>query len=165
MTSPARASSTLRVANAKTLDPQNALEEGSELWVIPDRRNSYWARRIDWHLQFLISRSMIHESPQISGTLEKILKDNDLENDFGGAPKNLPLLIFSVDLLPNREIIHLPYSNNFEAWLESVQAIWKNLKTPSIRVFLPREQDSKDFNSHWTEKKNNVSVVIDIGGH
>lgn len=142
------------------LSATEAFSEGSELWIIPDRRNSFWARRIDWHLQFLISRSMIHESPQISPELKRIVTDNEIDNEIGDISKSAPLLIFSVDLLPNRETVHLPFGNNFKTWIDRAATVWQNLKKPSVRIFLPRAQDVDEFNKIWPEFTG-VSVVVD----
>jgi len=141
-----------------------ALTQGSELWIIPDRRHSYWARRIDWHLQFLISRSMIHEAPVISKQLQKIIDENEIDNQLEELPKSAPLLIFSVDLLPNRETVHLPYGNNFKTWCERALQLWENLKRPTVRVFLPRSQSVEELKNHWPQNET-VTVVADAGGH
>ncbi len=143
------------------LSPTEAFSQGSELWIIPDRRNSYWARRIDWHLQFLISRSMAHESPQISPELKRIVTDNEIDNEIGDISKSAPLLIFSVDLLPNRETVHLPFGNNFKTWIERASSVWQNLKKPTVRVFLPRTQNIDEFKNHWADLDDTVSVVVD----
>lgn len=151
-----------------SLPIENAFDDGSELWIIPDRRNSYWAKRIDWHLQFLISRSMIHEAPKISEKLKQIIKENEIESDVWNTPKNAPLLIFSVDLLPNRETIHLPYGTSFKTWVERAHHLWSDLKKPSARIFLPKAQDVEEFIELWPESKKEkaqVTVVVDIGGH
>jgi hypothetical protein len=148
----------------KTLSKEEAFKEGSELWIIPDRKNSIWARRIDWHLQFLISRSMIHVSPQISLDLNDIVRANEIDLQVPEISKNAPLLIFSVDLLPNRQTIHLPYSSNLKVWLERAYELWENLKKPSVRIFLPKAQAAEEFDDLWPEAKHRrgVSVVEDI---
>lgn len=146
----------------KHLRPNDAFSEGAEVWIVPDRGTSYWSRRIDWHLQFLISRSMIHKSPTLSPFLEKIIEANEIDSNVIALPKDSPLLIFSVDLLPNRETIHLPYGANFKSWMEKVQDIWQNLNQPAARIFLPQGYAFEDFSSHWTDrKKSSVSVVVD----
>lgn len=148
----------------KPLSPVEAFSPGAELWIIPDRRNSYWARRIDWHLQFLISRSMIHQSPRISRDLEKIVKDNEITFYDDDVPRGAPLLIFSVDLLPNRETVLLPIGSKFSEWVEKASRVWKDLKTPPLRIFLPKDRSPSDFEEVWKSKTDEITIVADISG-
>ncbi|MGE3975785.1 MAG: hypothetical protein AB7F59_14765 [Bdellovibrionales bacterium] len=150
---------------AQTLLPSKALESGADLWVIPDRRTSSWSRKIDWYLQFLISKAMIHVSPQVSGQLSKQMQENDMDVFSHTLSHASPLLILSGRQLPNKKTVHLPFLGDHKTWVGQVYEIWNRFHSPGLRVFLPKGMEAKDFTQHWPKNSADghvsVSFVLD----
>jgi hypothetical protein len=83
-----------------------------------------------------------------------------------------PLLILSERQLPNRKTVHLPFLGDEKSWVAQVHEVWSKFNSPSLRVFLPKGVDAKEFSSHWPKaggKKDvdtlEISFVLDSGGH
>ena len=151
---------------AQSTLPSKALDPGADLWIIPDRRTSSWSKKIDWYLQFLISKAMIHKPPQISAEITKRMQENDHELFSHELGHSSPLLILSERQLPNKKTVHLPFLGDQKSWVEQVHQVWSGFNSPSLRVFLPKGIESKDFINAWPSSKNKanpppISFVID----
>jgi hypothetical protein len=150
-----------------------ALDSGSDLWVVPDRRSSTWSKKIDWYLQFLISKATIHKPPQISKDLEQRMFENEFKVYSQNVSHSSPLLILSARQLPNKMTVQLPFLGDSKDWVSHVFQVWNDLKSPTLRVFLPHGLSSDQFLSHWPQrdvktdssKPFRVNYVLDSEGH
>ena len=145
----------------KTLYLSGALGAGSDLWIVPDLSQSSWTRKLDWYLNYQISRSKLYRSFELSAQLKKLILENDLdigEHDLG-LPA--PLMIGSIHRLPNQQTVELPPLNPKSKWIEHAHTVWHRLGKPSLRLFLPTEIQSSEFQSLWPESaiKSDISLV------
>lgn len=144
---------------AQLTDKSRALDPGAELWIIPDRRSSSWSRNIDWYLQFLISKAMIHKAPQVSNELYRRMQENEMDVFSHELSHSSPLLILSEQQLPNKKTVHLPFLGDQAEWVKQVHEVWSGFNSPSLRVFLPKGLEAKEFTSSWPTSKNKTDSL------
>jgi len=144
------------------LKQEDAFSTGSELWVLPDRNHSHWCRRLDWHLQFQISRIMLHKTPDLSDNLKSLASQAEITLIEKRWPKSSPILILSPNLLPNKYTIHLSYPEDFKAWIQQIVEIHSRLKPKSLRIFLPLNVKSQEFTKVWPLKETELTFIEDL---
>lgn len=147
----------------QVLSPNSAYAHGSELWALPKLDSSFWARDIDWILNFQISFRKDHPQLQISPPLEKIINDMDMEVKKVFLKKKNPLMIISPDRLPNKETLYIDSYKDFYDWVEQIHHLWNNLNRPTLRLFLPQGMSQKEFESLWPEEdltSTNITLVL-----
>ena len=120
----------------KVLHQNKALSEGSDLWVIIFNPENFWFQKINWLSKF---------------TLQK-------EEDFKQISE--PLLVATQQFLPNKSILCMP--KNTENLSEKIHTFWKNLKKPSLRVFIDSKDAKEEFESKWPKEdlQGQLSCVI-----
>ena len=144
------------------LSANNSTNAGADLWVIPDFEHSRIAAKLDWYLNFQLTRSM-NRTPKLLGEelLSLLRKCNLPEIHYNKATGKL--LIHSSQLLPNRWVVQLSQTKGLEEWCQSIHASWLGLRKPSLRVFLPTGLSSGEFQKAWKqlESFDDFSAVVD----
>lgn len=136
---------------------------GADLWVSPERKNSSLTQRLDWYLNFQISKAAKHQGRDLSQKIEELLIKCGLPHlDFDENDKD-GLMIPSSHLLPNRWVLILRGSDQFDVWVQNVFLKWNQMSKPSLRVFLPEGTSAEDFKRAWKKISDfeDFSVVID----
>lgn len=137
---------------------------GSDLWIVPERKNSQIVKNLDWYLNFQISKSVHHQPKNPAPAILDILKKSGLEG-YDWAPQEADaLLILSSKHVPNRWVMVLKGSDQPDAWVERAVEKWKKMNSPTVRIFLPQGLSSQQFEKLW--KKNgggSVTVIEDRG--
>lgn len=141
----------------------NALNPGSDLWIIPDTANSAWNAKLDWYLNFQISKSVRHEPLKAPEFIQGVLQETGLETPSLSVPATAPLMIASQGLLPNKWVVILKWENNPETWVQSCFQVWSQLQEPSLRIFLPPGQSTGTFLREWKNhhRFEDFTVVLD----
>lgn len=129
------------------------LNSGADLWVIPETENSRLAQKIDWYLNFQITRSTRHQSKELPEKITKILQKSGLKNH-NWVEKNISqgkeaLLVLSIHALPNRWVMQVQESQQFQKWIENIYEHWLKMKMPTLRIFLPTGVSGPQFESAW----------------
>lgn len=120
--------------------------EGSELWIIPDKSSSYWSQKLDWYLNFQVSKASTFQRTEMADDLKDIVKEEEIDLTSIPMQEKSPLLIASPKHLPNTMTVVLSYDENKKAeWLEQIEKTWIELGKPSTRVFLPKFFNPKEF--------------------
>ena len=127
--------------SVKQLSYHTALTPGSDIWILSEKKYSFWTQKIDWYLNFQISK----EFPRIdlSYAQRKKLTDQwELPHfKLSMDNKNRVLMIASERLLPNTKTVILPFINkHLESWVYEALRVWKNIKYPSLRLFFPNDK-------------------------
>ncbi|MGE5087366.1 MAG: hypothetical protein ACM3MG_13765 [Bacillota bacterium] len=145
------------------LSQAGALNPGADLWIIPQLGKSQWAAKLDWYLNFQLSKAARHSSPTIPSYLNEVIKETDLESYYRPVAKTAPLMIGSESLLPNKWVVVIPWDENLHTWTESIIGTWDSLKQPSLRVFLPPGQSTGPFQQACLKIHNaqDFTVVLD----
>lgn len=130
--------------------------------MIGDLDRSKWARKIDWYLNFQLTRAEPHQPVSISSELNQILEEWEVEAPPRiELPHSAPLMVASASLLPNTTTVQVPLNEKTEAWVLSCHRIWTDLGRPSLRVFLPSSVSEAAFEKHWpsADKESGVELV------
>lgn len=115
------------------LSSVQALQPGADLWIMSTPETSSFARNIDWHLNFQISRGLQNQSRRRSDPLEALLKKIRWNLPAQVTLPESPLLISALGRLPTQWVL-LPEKWNSEL---SFLAAAAKLRPQKIRVFLP----------------------------
>jgi len=138
-----------------------ALGAGSDFWVIPTRKYSLWNEKLDWYLNFLLSRAENHVPLSLSDEIKKIVSDYELEDRLPKTDTISEFLMIACEQqLPARILVRVPYKDNVEAWLENIHKLWVNFSKPSLRIFLPNEFPVSQFSAFWPEDLSELALTL-----
>ena len=145
------------------LSQASALNQGAQLWVVPGSENSRWTMKIDWYLNFQISKASRHRPHATPLYLQKVAAETNLGEVSFVTESESPLLIPCHDLLPCRWTAMVPLHKNYGQWVGQISKLWESLDHPSFRVFLPAGQNAGSFNELWQNqnKFEDFTVVLD----
>ncbi len=156
----------------------NPMGPGKDIWIIPPLSQSEWSQKIDWKLNFQISRSQYFQTPKISDTLETILKScslnfenvsettssnktnsdkspfQNLSAEKNEKPQNASkhlqqLLIASQSHLPNRWVVVNNSAQNLDVYLKKCFETLSNFKQLGGKIFLPQGFLISDAQKIW----------------
>ncbi len=130
------------------LAPEQALSEGSTLWIVGDLNSSSWAQKINWYLNFQLRRAKFHQTREIPSELAEVLQTWEVEAPDLKLDPSAPLLVESSKLLPNKVTVQL-FDRTFDSWVDEAIKIWNDLQRPSVRVFLPSQKASNQLTARW----------------
>ncbi len=130
------------------LAPEQALSEGSTLWIVGELNNSAWAQKINWYLNFQLRRAKFHQTREIPRELVAVLQTWEVDAPDLKLDPSASLLVESSKLLPNQVTVQL-FNRTFDSWVDEAMRIWNDLQRPSVRVFLPSEKASSQLTSRW----------------
>lgn len=143
------------------LSQAGAFGSGSELWILPQVEKSVWARKIDWYLNFQISRAKDHTPHRPRPELNEILSQNEQEFvEYTTDESTRPLLVASHSHLPNEMTLELPFHEEPQHWVKQAHTHWDQLRRPTLRVFLPPGMPMDDFIQLWPEPSTSVEITL-----
>ena len=145
------------------LSQASAFNPGAELWILPDLEKSPWTAKVDWYLNFQISKASRHSDPKISNFIKEVEKETEQVPVVKPETTGAPLMIASEEHLPNKWVVILPQAEDFEAWVEKISHIWTGLQCPGMRIFLPPGQNAGQLQKHWQKHQDfqEFTVVLD----
>lgn len=145
------------------LSQASALNPGSDLWILPASGQSHWTEKLDWYLNFQICKASRHVAPQVGGFITEVLTETEIPALEIKAGRQAPLMIASASLLPNKWVVILPITSNFDAWVAEIARVWKDLGSPTFRAFLPPGQSAGRLLELWHKHHNfeQFTVVLD----
>ncbi len=142
----------------QTLFKTGALGAGAKLWVTPGGEYSDWNKKLDWYLNFQISRAKDHKSKEISSKFLENLNEYGIDHNFRKTKSSEFLMISSRGRLPCKMLIIIPYKEDFQNWTQQIHSVWLNLLKPNLRIFLPTDFPINDFSNSWPDK-NSISDI------
>lgn len=148
----------------KRLQNANALSAGSDLWLLPDLANSAWAQKIDWHVNFQLSKARRHMFPRHSPEMISLIQTVQTEMYNFEISPSAPLLVSTQNLLPNRYLMMLPFHGPLLKWQEKAAKIWQDLDRPSLRIFFPDSVTQNVFSGlqkFFAEKNTQLTYLSD----
>lgn len=137
----------------------SAWNPGALLWAVPAVADSPGTQRLDWHLNFQLSRAERRQSPKLSEPMISILTACKLPQWKSPVSASSCLLLETSQLLPNRWVMQVPNLPPKE-WLALVQWQWDKLSRPSLRVFLPSNMERTDVTSVWKRAAEDADIGI-----
>lgn len=132
----------------KVLYKSGCLGAGANLWILPDFDQTEWVKSIDWYLNFQLSKAHAFQPQPLPKELEKLAEKFPLRKHSFQSPP--PLLVASSEFFPNQAVIKISLKDE-KQWLHEVYKIWKQMKQPTLRLFLPRKLTKSNFESLWPE--------------
>lgn len=145
------------------LSQASALNPGSDLWIVPDLEKSQWTARLDWYLNFQVCKSARHQTQKLPGFINEVLDETEISKISVQSNSTAPLMIPSEKLLPNKWVVILPWQGDLNTWTAKALEIWRSLKQPSIRVFLPPGQSTGNLQSVFQSENglSDLTLVLD----
>jgi hypothetical protein len=125
----------LQLHKIKKFTMDEALEGGSDLWVLSENSSAHF-RRLDWFLNFQLSRTLLHKSPEIPLKIQQLIEQCQLPQ-FDFIEKSI-CLIGSQGLLPCRWVLLTiaPADKNAQGkWFEETQSTAVQLGAKQLRFF------------------------------
>lgn len=147
---------------ASILSQASCLSAGAELWIVPTLDSNHTSPKLDWYLNFQVSKMERHQSAVLPQALQDILAATELENPLPQKNQSLLKMIPTKGALPCKWVI-INENLEFKTWVESSVQTWKSLKQPPVRFFLPAGQTPAKFEEIWKSlgQLDDYSVVID----
>lgn len=146
------------------LSQASAWNPGADLWILPALTESPWTSKLDWYLNFQLSKASRHESQQVPEYLNSVLAQTEQATYKFSAQSLRPLMISSSELLPNKWVVLLSEKDfSGSEWITQAHSIWTGLQRPSLRIFLPPGQSAGQFQKEWVKHSDfqEFTVVLD----
>lgn len=130
------------------LSTASSYNPGSELWCIPECKESQWTLKIDWHLNFMNSRLEKHTWETRDEELEFINSETALNisanSSLHDKTKSAKLYL-AEKYFPCKWLVFLPYDGDLSDWSAKAEKIWTGFNRPTLRVFLPPQVQTNVF--------------------
>jgi hypothetical protein len=121
-----------------------ALAPGADIWLTFPNQNSRWTQKLDWYLNFALSKWEVHVPHRLAPELKAMLYDEELECDDLNLSRDVPLLIASHDTFPNAQFIVLPST---PTCFVKIPSLLGDLRAGSVRIFMPDTAEPAAFES------------------
>lgn len=141
------------------LGSSNAFSEGSHLWCIPSIESSSWGQKLDWLLNFQISRANAWTKPQLTKEQRDQLVVYGVQFQELALPEPRPLLLSAIRHLPAQWVL-CQQSVELDPWLQGLQKVWLDLGQPSLRIFLPKGTATDTPSALMKSWKGNESLEV-----
>jgi hypothetical protein len=143
-----------------TLSRAQAFTVQHDLWIIPDKKNLPLFSKIDWYLNFQLTRASEHKRQALPPQLVSISSENSLPDFSVISAKEAPLMVLAEMGLPTKTLIEISAREKMQTWVTDIYKTWKDLGQPSLRVFLPNDLKSDDFSKLWPgSSEDELSIV------
>ncbi len=142
------------------LHPFHALKSGAQIWFIPEKNISGWARFLDWHINFLIAQSNLRTKRDLSGILKGILSEEDIQHHLDLKPQYEQALLSTQNYLPNTSTVMIRNFKDIDSWTEQIFLSLKQLKPRSVRIFLPKGVDANQFIKSTKDNFEDLQVTV-----
>ncbi len=130
----------------------------TELWVVPPSHHSAWFARLDWYLNWQMSKGLAHRPVRPSAEVEQLAQDYEIPIPFAQLADPGPLLIASSRLVPASSCIVLPYAGDVAGWLEQIAKFAENLRVKTVAIFLPAGVWVDSATSAWSGIQTSLEV-------
>lgn len=144
----------------KTLDSAEALSNGRITWIVADLEHSKWAQRIDWYLNFQITRSVPHRPASFAPELQEIIEKWEFEAPAVRLSPITPLMIASSELVPNHQTVVVPVKGVEADWVLACHRVWVGLGRPPLRLFLPEGFKPSSVSMRWPKADDGADVEL-----
>lgn len=121
-----------------------------DLWVLPPPRVSAWFSRVDWYLNFQMSKGVAYPGLHLPNETLSLAEEYEVPLPPPSAPDpSAPLLVLSLGRLPTRKCAVVEAKTFGGSWLEKVHAIALNLDAKGVHVFLPAKMAVSEAKKVW----------------
>jgi len=126
-----------------------------DLWVMPTAQHSAWFARLDWYLNWQMTKGLSYQRQKPSLELLRVMEMSDIA--FGAHPEfgNTPLMVASTGRLETDRCVVIAYGDDLKAWLGQVADLAEKLKAQKLRVYLPKGSAQSAARDHWKKLSDN----------
>lgn len=136
--------------SANTTDP---FAGPCDLWVLPPPRASAWFSRVDWYLNWQLSKGIAYSGLHLPNEVLRLSEDYEVPLPAPTPlPENAPLLVLSLGRLPSSKCTVVDSKTFGKAWLEQIHEICLNLDVKNVHIFLPAKMDLAEAKKTWSAK-------------
>jgi hypothetical protein len=120
-----------------------------DLWVIPTAEHSQWFAKLDWYLNWQMTKGLSYQRQKPSLELLRVMEMSDIA--FGAHPEfgNTPLMVAANGRLETDRCVVIDYADDIKAWLGKAADVTKNLQAAKVRVYLPKGAAQSAARDHW----------------
>ncbi len=148
-----------------TINRAHAFSPGSDLWIVPATASQNpIIRRMDWYLNFQLSRARHRIVKELPHEIKRIMTENQMNELLSEHEKNRdtsPLAVIASDRLPTNIVVELPGAKPPD-WVQNARSVWENLGKPRIRLFLSSEIDPAIFLKYWPPSTSDEFSVVNL---
>lgn len=137
-----------------------AFGPGSDIWILPENEKSPLLKKMDWYLNFQLTRARWHKREEPPPQLKNILNENNLPNFSQEIPAKAPLMIVAENHLPVKAVIEVPGAAKARSWVEQIHKLWDKFEHPQLRVFLPANITVDEFKEAWPGPTNKDILLV-----
>lgn len=121
----------------------------NSLWVLPPPNHSAWFAKIDWYLNWQMTRGLTHEPRQPSAALIRLARDHGLPDPVVGNTSPVPLMVSARGRLNAEQCVVMGAPENLADWLKRIHALIQTLNQSSARVHLPSGATRQKAHELW----------------
>lgn len=129
-----------------------------DLWVLPPPRASTWFARVDWYLNWQLSKGVAYAGLHLPNEVLRLSEEYELTLPAVAPVDPLaPLLVLSQGRLPTSKCMVVeapsPAGKTFgKPWLEQVHQLSLNLDIHSVHIFLPTKMELAEAREYWNSR-------------
>lgn len=136
------------MASKSSLHPVSLVSD-YDLWVLPPPAHSRWFSRIDWYLNWQMSKGLSHQKMKPSVELFRVMEDAGISIQPDPVFPPTPLLVSSTGRVASERCVVIDFKDDLNGWLASVHALCANLKSKHARIFLPQGSETGTAEKIW----------------
>ncbi|OFZ12422.1 MAG: hypothetical protein A2Z20_06655 [Bdellovibrionales bacterium RBG_16_40_8] len=133
---------------------------GCDLWIISRDDRSGLYRKIDWYLNFQLTKAHNHKTEESASQLKTIISENNMPNFSPELISPAALMVVAEDHFPVKSIIEIAAVVSPAIWVKQVHQIWTSIGKPTLRVFLPQKISADEFKLNWSDSENNEIYLV-----
>ncbi len=137
--------------NIQILPRTQSWTSGCDLWVTASPEASSWSRKMDWYLNFRITKGAQALIPERSQRLEELLLKVKWKLPKAKNWNTSPLLVAAGPWLPCKWVLVLEDLNpeKIADGLKNLTKIWNDFNQPKMRLFLPSQLNQDALQKSW----------------
>lgn len=132
----------------KSLHP---LATPCDLWVLPPPRVSLWFARVDWYLNWQLSKGLAYAGLHLPIETHHLAEEYEVPLATA-AVENPPLLVLSHGRIPADKCVVVDMTGKNKSWLEQVHQVAEGLQVKNLHIFLPAKLDKEEAKEVWSSQ-------------
>jgi hypothetical protein len=120
-----------------------------DLWVLPNPTHSQTFARVDWYLNWQMSKGLAHQRLKPSVELHRVMEEAGLtftpQPELSGAP----MMVASFGKVASSRCVVMEFTKDLSPWLKSIHQLAAGLHAKRMRVYLPTGQTADVAETHW----------------
>lgn len=131
--------------------PIDPFANPSDLWVLPPPRVSAWFSRVDWYLNWQMSKGVAYAGLHLPNETLRLSEEYETPlPPVTPADSTAPLLVLAMGRLPTRKCVVVEGKTFGGTWLEKVHGIAQELDAKTVHIFLPAKMSVAEAQKAWS---------------